>query len=79
MDAGQVILAIIGIGIIVVGVMIIMTLKAKQPNKGGEIIVREDVPVQPWGWNAGAWWWPASAWWNGAPYYSHVPMRPLLY
>jgi hypothetical protein len=72
MDAGQIILAIIGIGIIVVGVMILMTLKAKQPNKGGEIIVREDIPVQPWG----TW---APAWWNGAPYYSHVPMRPLLY
>lgn len=75
MDAGQVILAIIGVGIIVVGVMILMTLKAKQPNKGGEIIVREEVPVQPWGLGGWNWW----GGWNGAPYYSHVPMRPLLY
>jgi len=76
MDAGQIILAIIGIGIIVVGVMILMTLKAKQPNKGGEIIVREEIPAQPWGVGGGWNWWGG---WNGAPYYSHMPMRPLLY
>ena len=76
MDAGQIILAIIGLGIVAVGIAILMQLRAKVPNKGGEIIVREEVPVQPWGFGGG--WWPA-AWWNGAPYYSHVPMRPLLY
>lgn len=71
MDAGQIILAIVGLGIIAVGIAILMQLQAKVPNKGGEIIVREDVPVQPWGLGP--------LWWNGAPYYSHVPMRPLLY
>lgn len=70
MNLGQVILAIIGLGIIAVGLLILAQLRAKQPNAGGEIIVREEGPVQPW---------LPVAWWNGAPYYSHVPMRPLMY
>ncbi len=58
LDAGTTLLAVIGIGIIVVGVLILME-RHSPPPAVKEVIVRER---HPWG-----------------PYYSHLPIRPLVY
>lgn len=67
-DALSVLLAMIGIGIIVVGVLILMQHEADEGERS-RIIVREH------GWS------PRSQWFRGrgyGPYYSHLP-RPILY
>jgi hypothetical protein len=62
MDAGTVLLAIIGIGIIVVGVLILMD---RPPAATREVVVER----RGWPWRRGGW----------GPYYSHLPVRPLVY
>lgn len=64
--AGTVILTLVGIGIIVVlGMLLIQmrTVPAVQPER--EVIVERRVPT--WGWP------------GYGPYYSHLPLRPLVY
>jgi hypothetical protein len=61
LDAGTTLLAVIGIGIIVVGVLILMD-RHSPPPAVKEVIVREPSVWRPWG-----------------PYYSHLPVRPLVY
>ena len=61
LDAGTTLLAVIGIGIIVVGVLILME-KSRPASQVKEVIVRE----RPWYPGLG-------------PYYSHLPVRPLVY
>ena len=65
MDAGTVLLAVIGIGIIVVGVLILMDRPAAAVNR--EVIVERH--GFGWPWRRGGW----------GPYYSHLPVRPLVY
>ena len=64
LDAGTTLLAVIGIGIIVVGVLILMEKSRPAPAEKSvkEVIVRE----RPWYPGLG-------------PYYSHLPVRPLVY
>ncbi len=63
LDAGTTLLAVIGIGIIVVGVLVLME-KSRPASRVKEVIVRER-PVYPS--------------WNLGPYYSHLPVRHLVY
>ncbi len=64
LDAGTTLLAVIGIGIIVVGVLILMEKSRPAPtSQVKEVIVREPV-YRPWALG---------------PYYSHLPVRPLVY
>lgn len=65
LDAGTTLLAVIGIGIIVVGVLILMERSRPAPAEKSvkEVIVREPV-YRPWALG---------------PYYSHLPVRPLVY
>jgi hypothetical protein len=63
LDAGTTLLAIIGIGIIVVGVLILLDRPQPVEPTVKEVIVREPV------------WRP----WALGPYYSHLPVRHLVY
>jgi hypothetical protein len=63
LDAGTTLLAVIGIGIIVVGVLILMERSKPVEKPVKEVIVRERRP-----------WYPGLG-----PYYSHLPVRPLVY
>ena len=69
-DAEMMLLAAVGIGIIVTGVMLIMTLKDQKEAKQ-EVVVQQP---EGWGWGWAGGWLP-----NWGPYYSHLPVRPLLY
>jgi hypothetical protein len=60
LDAGTTLLAVIGIGIIVVGVLILMERPRPAEPRVKEVIVREPV-------------------WGLGPYYSHLPVRHLVY
>jgi hypothetical protein len=62
LDAGTTLLAVIGIGIIVVGVLILMDRRPAAAPAVKEVIVREPSVWRPWG-----------------PYYSHLPVRSLVY
>lgn len=62
-EALTVIATLVGIGIIVVGVLILMELDRPQAPVPSTVIVREPR------WRRGGW----------GPYYSHLPVRPLLY
>jgi len=62
LDAGTTLLAVIGIGIIVVGVLVLM--EKSRPAERKEVIVRERPVYRPW---------------NLGPYYSHLPVRHLVY
>ena len=62
LDAGTTLLAVIGIGIIVVGVLVLMEKSRPAPVERKEVIVRER-PVYP----------------RLGPYYSHLPVRHLVY
>jgi len=64
LDAGTTLLAVIGIGIIVVGVLVLM--EKSRPAERKEVIVRER-PVY------------RSLYPGGGPYYSHLPVRHLVY
>jgi hypothetical protein len=64
LDAGTTLLAVIGIGIIVVGVLILMERSRPAPVERKEVIVRERPVYRPW---------------NLGPYYSHLPVRHLVY
>jgi hypothetical protein len=63
-EALTVIATLVGIGIIVVGTLVLMELQ-KEPatTPATTVIVREP---RPW-------------WHRYGPYYSHLPVRPLLY
>lgn len=87
MDAGTIILTLVGIGIIVVGILLILQIRQVGGIKTGddakqEVVVRRevDVAVDPvggsWGWGWAGGWLPA---WGYQPYYSRMPIRPLLY
>lgn len=63
-EAQTVIATLVGIGIIVVGVLVLIEMQ-KEPAAAPAttVIVREP-----------------RRWWRGyGPYYSHLPVRPLLY
>lgn len=62
LDAGTTLLAVIGIGIIVVGVLVL--IEKSRPAERKEVIVRERPVYRPW---------------NLGPYYSHLPVRHLVY
>lgn len=68
-DMGTFLLAAVGIGIIVTGVMLIMTLQGSKK----EVVVQQPEPIG-WGWGWAGGWLP-----NWGPYYSHLPVRPLVY
>lgn len=68
-DMGTFLLAAVGVGVIVTGVILIMTLKQQQETKKEVVIQNEPIG---WGWAGG--WLP-----NWGPYYSHMPVRPLIY
>jgi hypothetical protein len=65
-----VILTLVGVGIIAVGVMILMQLQQGAP-KETEVIVKQ--VRDPW-FHYGR-----RGWWGRGPYYSHLPVRPILY
>jgi hypothetical protein len=67
MEASTVVLAVIGIAIVVVGVLLLMEVQKKPAEPTERVIVREDVRR----------WWPRR--WGWGPYYSHLPVRPVLY
>jgi hypothetical protein len=73
MPNGTMILTLVGIGIIVVGVLLILQLRSMPPPAKKEV-VEIDVDPVGWGWSGG---WPPA--WNWQPYYSRMPLRPLLY
>ena len=70
-DMGTFLLAAVGIGIIVTGIMLIMTMKQQPPVQKTVDVVPEPVG---WGWGWAGGWLP-----NWGPYYSHLPVRPLIY
>jgi hypothetical protein len=72
MPAGTIILTLVGIGIIVVGIALILQLRSMPPPAKKDVAVEVD-PIG-WGWSGG--WLPA---WGWQPYYSRMPLRPLLY
>jgi hypothetical protein len=80
MDAGTIILTLVGIGIIIVGVLLILQLRQAGIKSGEdakqEVVVRREVDVNPVGWGWAGGWLPS---WGYQPYYSRMPMRPLLY
>lgn len=67
LSAGTVMLTLVGIGIIVVGVLILLnqTQSAAAPTPG-KVVIRENP------------WWPGYPGRLG-PYYSHLPVRHLVY
>ena len=83
-DALNAIAILVGIGIIVVGILLLLQLQKPAPKE--EVIVRD--PRYPGG-RYGGWWpgrwggrgrYPGGRWWPGyGPYYSHLPVRPLVY
>lgn len=85
MTTGQVLLAIIGIGIIVVGVMILM--RQTSPSPLAPVTIIRDGPYHGEtrrevnrGWGGWSRRWDGRGFgWGGAPYYSHKPFRPLVY
>lgn len=63
--AGTVILTLVGIGIIVVLGMLLIEMRSTPAEPAREVIVERRVPT--WGWR------------GYGPYYSHLPLRPLVY
>ena len=86
MPAGTIILTLVGIGIIVVGIALILQLRSisSMPAKKDVSDRRREVDVAvevdpvggSWGWGWSGGWLPA---WGWQPYYSRMPLRPLLY
>ena len=79
MPAGTIILTLVGVGIIVVGIALILQLRSMPAKKDvadrrREVDVAVEVDPVGWGWSGG--WFPA---WGWQPYYSRMPLRPLLY
>lgn len=73
-DIVNTIAILVGIGIIVVGVLLLQQLSQPAPAT-----VKEEVIVREPRWWPGRWggrgrWWPGYG-----PYYSHLPVRPLVY
>lgn len=62
MSAAEVVLAIIGTAALVMAIVLIVSHQNKAPSE--RVIVREERPDM-WRWSMG-------------PYYSHLPVRPLL-
>ena len=72
-DALNAIAILVGIGIIVVGVLLLLQLQKPSPA-----IVKEEVIVRDP--RYGRWWPGGRRWWPGyGPYYSHLPVRPLVF
>ena len=67
LDAGTTLLAVVGIGIIVVGVLVLMEKSRPAPVERKEVIVRERPVYRPL--------YPGGI----GPYYSHLPVRHLVY
>ena len=65
LDTGTVILTLVGIGIIVVLGMLLIQMRTPAVQPAREVIVERRVPT--WGWP------------GYGPYYSHLPLRPLVY
>jgi hypothetical protein len=63
MGAGTVILTLVGIGIIVVLGMLLIEMRSKPAAPAEREVIVERRP-----------WWPGYG-----PYYSHLPLRPLVY
>jgi hypothetical protein len=79
MRADTIVLTLVGVGIIVTGIVLILQIR-QQPVKE-EVVRREvDVEIDPvagsWGWGWAGGWLPS---WGYRPYYSRMPIRPLLY
>lgn len=73
-EALTVILTLVGIGILVVGIMLLLQLRSGVPAATvtpATVVVRES----PMYWGRG---WRRRGYPLG-PYYSHLPVRPLLY
>ena len=75
-EALTVILTLVGIGILVVGIMLLLQLRSDVPASTGAAVAPATVVVQesPRYWRHG---WPRR--YPLGPYYSHLPVRPLLY
>jgi hypothetical protein len=72
-EALTVILTLVGIGILVVGIMLLLQLRSGVPAAAAApatVVVQES----PRYWRHG---WPRR--YPLGPYYSHLPVRPLLY
>jgi len=62
-DALMIVSALIGIGVIVIGIMLLMNVSQQRPTE--RIVIREEEPFY-------------RRWWRRDAY-SHVPVRPVLY
>jgi hypothetical protein len=62
-DALMIVSALIGIGVIVIGIMLLMNVGQQRPTE--RIVIREEEPFY-------------RRWWRRDAY-SHVPVRPVLY
>jgi len=62
-DALMIVSALIGIGVIVIGIMLLMNVRQQRPTE--RIVIREEEPFY-------------RRWWRRDAY-SHVPVRPVLY
>jgi hypothetical protein len=81
MRADTIVLTLVGVGIIVTGIFLILQIRQQAMKPKEEVVRREvDVEVDPvagsWGWGWAGGWLPA---WGYQPYYSRMPIRPLLY
>jgi hypothetical protein len=64
-DALMIVSALIGIGVIVIGIMLLMNAGQQQQRPTERIVIREQEPFY-------------RRWWRRDAY-SHVPVRPVLY
>ena len=62
----ELLVGLLAVTALILGMAVLLRLQEEEKGSRREIIVREEVPVWGGGWPLG-------------PYYSHVPVRPILY